>query len=136
MKIDLDSNVFKNQKFIDWLILNNDLFEINISIIVYIETLFWYETRGLSKENLRADLLKINATISEIDTNVAEKTVSQAIKIQNLPFRHHFRDFLIGITSLNRDAIIITNNIRHFTWMPSDKILTPNRLIISITIQQ
>ncbi len=38
LKIGLDSTVFKNRKFIDWLIYNRDLFETHISEVVYVES--------------------------------------------------------------------------------------------------
>jgi hypothetical protein len=47
LKIGLDSTVFKNRKFIDWLIYNRDLLETHISGVVYMETLLWYKRLGI-----------------------------------------------------------------------------------------
>jgi hypothetical protein len=50
LKAGLDSTVFKNRKFIDWLIYNRNLFEMHISEVVNMETLLWYKRLGIGKE--------------------------------------------------------------------------------------
>ena len=49
LKIGLDSTVFKNRKFIDWVIYNRNFFETHISDVVNIETLLWYKRLGIGK---------------------------------------------------------------------------------------
>ena len=61
MKAGLDSTVFKNRKFIDWLISNRDRFETHISEVVYIETLLWYKRIGIGKEGFDDDLNELKA---------------------------------------------------------------------------
>ena len=61
MKVGLDSTVFKNRKFIDWLISNRDRFETHISAVVYIETLLWYKRIGIGKEGFGDDLNELKA---------------------------------------------------------------------------
>lgn len=61
MKAGLDSTVFKNRKFIDWLISNRDRFETHISEVVYMETLLWYKRIGIGKEGFDDDLNELKA---------------------------------------------------------------------------
>lgn len=61
LKIGLDSTVFKNRKFIDWLIYNKNLFETHISEVVYMETLLWYKRLGIGKEGFDDDLNELKA---------------------------------------------------------------------------
>jgi len=63
LKIGLDSTVFKNRKFIDWLIYNKDLFETHISEVVYMETLLWYKRLDIGKEGFDDDLNELHAKI-------------------------------------------------------------------------
>ena len=47
---------FWNQSIINFLILYNDKNVVDISIIVYLETLFWYLTKGLSAQDFNKDI--------------------------------------------------------------------------------
>jgi len=66
----LDSTVFKNRTFIDWLSYNRDLFEIHISEVVYLETLLWYKRLGIGKEWFDGDLNELSAKIILVDVNM------------------------------------------------------------------
>ena len=130
-KIALDSNIFRNQDFLNWLILNKSNYSISISIIVYLETLFWYFTRSTTLEDFTYDLNKINAKVISLDINLAQSTANKAIKSM-LSFKHHARDFIIGSTAISNEAILLTYNKRHFLWMPEGKVKNPEEFVEQI----
>lgn len=128
LRIDLDSNVFRNQALINWLSLQKERFSIGISVIVYLETLFWYLTKLLSTEDFELDLLEIKAVITPLDSSLAQLTAETA-KTSLLPFRHHARDFIIGTSTVMRNAILLTYNVKHFTWMPEGTVTVPEQFL-------
>ena len=80
LKIGLDSTVFKNRKFIEWLIFNKNVFKTHISEIVYIETLLWYKRLGIGKEGFDSDLNELNARINFMDMNLANSFPSNTMQ--------------------------------------------------------
>ena len=99
LRIDLDSNVFRNQAFINWLSLNTEAISTGLSVIVFLETLFWYLTKSMSVEDFELDLQDIKAVVTSLDPPLAQITAETA-KNSLLPFRHHARDFIIGSSAL------------------------------------
>ncbi|MFQ6126018.1 MAG: hypothetical protein ACE5R6_15635 [Candidatus Heimdallarchaeota archaeon] len=128
LRIDLDSNVFRNQDFINWLILNKEAVSAGLSVIVYLETLFWYLTKSLSVADFELDLRTIRAVITPLDPPLAQITAETA-KNSLLPFRHHARDFIIGSSALKRKAILLSYNSKNFTWMPEDTVTSPESFL-------
>ncbi|MHA1728301.1 MAG: type II toxin-antitoxin system VapC family toxin [Promethearchaeota archaeon] len=128
IKIDLDSNVFRNQSFINWLILNKEQISVQLSVIVYLETLFFYLTRTLSPDDFDKDLADFSAEIGVLGLNLSKKVAQHAIK-SSLPFKHHARDFIIGTTTLERNAVLLSYNVKHFQWMPKNNIKTPEQFM-------
>ncbi len=128
IKIALDSNIFRNRNFLNWLIVNKSNFKISISIIVYLETLFWHFTRLVSIEDFSYDLTKINAEVISLDINLSQSTAKNALK-SKLLFKHHARDFIIGSTAISNGAILLTYNKRHFLWMPEGKVKNPEEFV-------
>ncbi|KKK65194.1 hypothetical protein LCGC14_2976610, partial [marine sediment metagenome] len=59
--------------------------------------------------------------------------ISTNAKSSTLPFKHHARDFIIGTQALLTQNILITYNIKHFTWMGKDHYLTPDELVLKIS---
>lgn len=111
-----------------WLNLNHDKISVGISIIAYLETLFWYLTKSLSIEDFQRDLDEIYAGVTPLDPSLAQSVAERAIP-SVLPFRHHARDFIIGTSSIQREAILLTYNIAHFSWMPKGRVATPEKFI-------
>jgi predicted nucleic acid-binding protein len=128
LRIDLDSNVFRNQTFINWLTLNQAVLSTGLSVIVFLETVFWYLTRDLSVEDFQLDLQDLNAVVTPLDSSLAQLTAETA-KTSLLPFRHHARDFVIGTSAVHRAAILLTYNLQHFTWMPSGTVTFPEQFL-------
>jgi predicted nucleic acid-binding protein len=128
-KITLDSNVWKNHYFINWLQSDQSIHKDHICpIIVYLETKLWYDMRGLRLEDFNRDLQELKSKIILFN----ETHVEQVIKFtqnSNLPFRHHARDFIIGAIAFENESLLITNNIGHFGYLPKEKLLTPQQYL-------
>lgn len=132
IKIGLDSNVFKNRRFLEWL-RDTGGFDIHISIIVFMETLLWYLRLGLSKEDFIDDLNKIGIKVINFNDEIASRVVDIATRQgKKFPFRYHARDYVIGATSIVEEASLITYNIKHFGWLKEYDILvqTPEEFIL------
>lgn len=131
MKISLDSTVFRNPKFIFWLQRNKDLFTINLSIIVVLETFHWYNLRKISKTTFDKMLNSLGANIVNLNKNQI-KTISNNVLKSKLRFKHHSRDIIIASHSIQEEAIVITDNTKHFDWMEKEN-LTPDELVVLIS---
>ncbi|MHA2277447.1 MAG: hypothetical protein ACXAC2_16845, partial [Candidatus Kariarchaeaceae archaeon] len=66
MKISLDSTVFRDLDFIDWLYVNSEELEITVSVIVALETSYWYKLRGLDISMFLVELDKIKGKIDDL----------------------------------------------------------------------
>ena len=132
LRIGLDSNVFRNRRFLDWLRYIGK-FEVHISIIVYIETLLWYYKLGLKDADLIDDLNKLRVEIVDLDGKIASLTIINALKYGGkFPFKHHARDYVIGSTAQFKKSILITYNLKHFQWLTElgVDVMTPEELIL------
>ncbi len=131
LRISLDSNVFADQDFIDWLQDCNKDFEIFLSVISALETYHWYNLRGISKELFNKDIQGLNAILLDLTSEEIYK-ISALTKKSNLRFKHHARDFIIGTQALIDKAILITSNHRHFDWMGKENVLSPDSLVTKV----
>ena len=129
MQISLDSNVFRDQDFLEWLIVNSDQISIHLSIITCLETYYWYLMRKLSKTDFEKDLAALQAQIVPFVKNEIYQ-ISQNAKDSSLRFKHHARDFIIGTHAQIQNSILITNNLKHFEWMGPNQAMTPDNFVI------
>ena len=128
--ITLDSNVFKDQLFINFLMDKTEIFsKHNLPLIVYIEVLVWYEMTGLEKDDLDDDLKLIRTSIHDFPLTGINLLMNNIRNNKNLKFRHHARDFLIGTQCMLWESILLTNNKRHFEWIQDDKLMTQQEFI-------
>jgi len=129
-KISLDSNVFRNQWLIDWLVSPEAVHKTHFfPLIAYIEVLVWYEMRGLTREDLDDDLKKIKTEIIEFSIDFIDPLMNSIRYNPNFLFRQHARNFLIGSVVQEKGSILITNNKRHFTWLLPEDVLTPEEYL-------
>ena len=131
LKISLDSTVFRNPKFLFWLQRNRNLFTINISIIVVLETFHWYNLRNIPKTTFDRMLNSFDAKIINLTKNQIGKISNNVLKSQ-LRFKHHSRDIIIASHSIQEQSVMITDNIKHFDWM-DQKNMTPDELVVLIS---
>ena len=131
LKIGLDSTVFKNRKFIDWLIYNKGLFETHISEVVYMETLLWYKRLGIGKGGFDDDLNELHAKIIFVDMKLSDLITENAVKFgREFPFKDHARDYVIGSIAESEECYLITDNVKHFRWLfDRVQVMTPEEFV-------
>ncbi len=135
--ITLDSNVFRDQRLFDWLTSSEAPHTQHVfPLITFIEVLVWYEMRGLTREDLDDDLAKIRTEIVEFSLDYVTPLMINVRSNPNFMFRHHARDFLIGTIVLQKDSLLITNNNRHFAWLPPQKVVSPQEYLSMCLMDQ
>ena len=98
--------------------------------IVQIEAGYYYMLRGFTWKDFQNDISKFNAIPIEWKAKNIPKLLKFAKKNKStLPFRHHFRDFMIGTECAALELDLITNNSKHFQWIPNIRIYTPEQFI-------
>ncbi|MFW9914175.1 MAG: type II toxin-antitoxin system VapC family toxin [Candidatus Thorarchaeota archaeon] len=128
--ITLDSNVFRTQEFLDWLMSDSPPPNRHIfPLILYIEVLVWYEMRGLQRGDLDKDLEKMRTEIVPFEMDYVDALMTNIRSNPSFQFRHHARDFLIGTICQRHHSLLITYNKRHFAWLDSKMIFTPEEYL-------
>lgn len=130
--ITLDSNVFRNRQFIDYLIFHKEQLNIGLPIIVQLEVAYFYKIKGFSWNVFKSEMKKFNAVFMGWKVaSVNEVTVRIFNNRDNLPFKHHFRDYLIGIQSEKAHRNLITYNVSHFEWLDEIWVKTPEDFVLN-----
>ncbi|WP_297550370.1 PIN domain-containing protein [Thermococcus sp.] len=122
MKVVLDTNVFNNWVFLEWLMRSS--LEPVTSSVVYMELLYRYARRkGLEevKSKLAAVFDSLGIEVLEFDWECAELAVKSAIG--RWDFSKNARDYMIGALALKLGAPLVTYNRKDFDWLPD--VLTP-----------
>ena len=129
-KLAVDSNIFRNLDFINYLTLYKSDFHVFIPTIVQLEVGYVYIARGILWEDFRRDIQKFNGIFLEWDNNFIPEVIQYAFREKShLPFKQHFRDFIIGVECKNISASLITYNKKHFTWLKEIHIYNPEEFI-------
>ena len=120
LKLALDSSVFRNRRFLEWLRYTNK-HEVQVSILAYVETLLWYKVLGLNRKDFDEELASLGVSITELSQNLADKTTANALKHRKaFPFKHHARDYVIGTSALESKATLITYNLDDYRWIEEE----------------
>jgi len=129
-KIALDSNVFRNYDFINYLTQYSTDFEIYLPTIVQLEVGYFYKTKNLDWEKFKEDLDKFGCKMIKWGNFKPSEIIENAFKNRkNLPFKHHFRDYIIATECENLIEKLITYNIKHFNWENKIEIITPENFV-------
>ncbi|MHA1282757.1 MAG: hypothetical protein ACTSQP_09665 [Promethearchaeota archaeon] len=129
-KIAIDSNVFRNFDFINYLRKNKESIQTFIPTIVNLEIGYFHLVNGISWEDYVQEIKKFNGIFLEWDSIIISEVLNNAIKNKNvLPFKHHFRDFLIGSQCEQLELNLISYNINHFKWLKTISVLTPEEFL-------
>ncbi len=136
-KIAIDSNVFRNLNFINYLKQNKASLQVFFPTIVYLEVAYYYLRKGISWEDFLEDIQKFNGTFLDWKSIVIKNVLINAIKNKStMPFRHHIRDFLIGTQCETLKIALISYNKKHFQWLiKTVSVLTPEEFIQKRNIQ-
>ncbi|TFH26220.1 MAG: hypothetical protein E4G98_07285 [Promethearchaeota archaeon] len=126
----LDSNVFRNYDFINYLSLNAQDFEIYLPTVVQLEVGYFYRTKGENWDFFLKDLEKFGCKLMQWGMFKNSIVIENAfMHRKELPFQHHFRDYIIGTECENEVEMLISYNIKHFIWVKKVKIVTPEELV-------
>ena len=128
-KITLDSNVWRDHLFISYLQSEKSTHVQHICpIIVYLETRLWYDMNGLSHDDFDLDLKNLRTKVIDFSKSHVEFIVDITKKTR-IPFRQHARGFMIGSIVQSENSLLITNNKKHFDWLPSKTVLSPKEYL-------
>ncbi|MCK4780447.1 MAG: type II toxin-antitoxin system VapC family toxin [Candidatus Lokiarchaeota archaeon] len=131
-KIAIDSNVFRNLNFINYLRLNKAEIQVYIPSIVSFEIGYYFLNKGITWEDFLIEIQKFNGVFLEWDSVVLLDVIKNVIaNKKTLPFRHHFRDFLIGTQCEKTGFNLISYNKNHFLWLKRISIQTPEEFILN-----
>ena len=130
-KIAIDSNVFRNLNFINYLRINKAEIQVYIPSIVSFEIGYYFLTKGIAWEDFLKEIQKFNGIFLEWDSVVLLEVLKNALNNkETLPFRHHFRDFMIGTQCENTGLDLISYNKNHFKWLKRISIQTPEEFVL------
>ncbi len=129
-QIALDSNIFRNQKFIDYLIFKKDSLSIALPIIVQLEVGYFYRLKGHSWKVFETEMKKFDCKMLGWDCGSVSSIVSRSYdNRRKLPFRDHIRDYIIGVQVEKEERGLITYNTSHFKWLNHIEVKTPEEFI-------
>jgi hypothetical protein len=129
--IALDSNVFRNLDFINYITIYKNKLSIHLPSIVQLELGYYYLAKGSTWNLFLRDIQKFNGKMMEWNTIKIENVLQTAISQKGvLPFKEHFRDFIIGTQCESRSCSLITYNSHHSSWLKQIITYTPESFII------
>ena len=127
----IDSNIFRNLNFINYLRMNKTDIQVFIPSIVNFEIGYYFLIKGITWEDYLAEIQKFNGKILDWDSVITQDVLKNAINNRKtLPFRHHFRDFIIGTQCENLGLDLISYNKSHFDWVKNVITQTPEEFIL------
>ena len=130
-KVAIDSNVFRNLNFINYLRINKEKIQVYIPSIVSFEIGYYFLTKGITWEDFLKEIQKLHGIFLEWDSVVLLEVLKNALNNKEiLPFRHHFRDFMIGTQCEKIGLNLISYNKNHFEWLKRISIQTPEEFIL------
>jgi predicted nucleic acid-binding protein len=132
LRIAYDTNTYRCEILIPFLIQYKNFFQIYIPSIVYAEKGYSFLLKGLDFHAFNTEIKAYNGKImslSKVDIESCMKIVYNSRKI--LPFKEHSRDYLIAGQCCNKIDTFITYNKKHFQMMnlTQIEILTPEEFI-------
>ena len=127
----IDSNIFRNLNFINYLRMNKTDIQVFIPSIVNFEIGYYFIIKGITWEDYIAEIQKFDGKILDWDSVITQDVLKNAINNKKtLPFRLHFRDFIIGTQCENLGLDLISYNKSHFDWVKNVITQTPEEFIL------
>lgn len=128
-----DTNTFRSENLIPFLIKNQKIFHIVIPAIIYAERGYSFLLNGDSFQTFDEEIVTYNGEVLPLTL----VQITNAIKLahahrKNLPFRDHSRDYLIAGQCQGTIDIFISYNIKHFQALAltSTRIMTPEEFFL------
>jgi hypothetical protein len=121
----LDTNVFSNKGFCEW--LKRSDCDAYISAIAYTELLYHYlKKKGKDgREFVDAFLDALKIQVVPFDRECA-RIASKAV-IGRWDFKKKVRDYMIGSLAVKLRGLMITYNVKDFDWI--DEVYTPDEFL-------
>ncbi|MFQ6137246.1 MAG: type II toxin-antitoxin system VapC family toxin [Candidatus Hydrothermarchaeales archaeon] len=127
MKLLLDTNVFSNKKFLEW--LKQQKTTAYMSSISYVELFYHFLKKGRDEEFMDAFLKATGVEILPFDLECAKITSKSSIG--RWDFKEHARDYMIGSLALKHGGLLVTENIKDFEWMKK-RVKSPDEFLKTI----
>ena len=71
------------------------------------------------------------------DNSLILEVIQNAFAYKNqLPFKNHIRDFIIGTECEKKQTPLITYDKKHFTWVNKIKIFTPEEYLLELSLKE
>ena len=122
MKLDLDTNVFNNRQFCDWLFLQDK--EKYLPAVAYMEYLYHHLKKGNTESMVDAFLEHMNIVVPFGKDEAVQAALGS---FGNWDFGDNAREYTIGATAIKLNVTLVTNNIKHFKWM--ENVTTPEDIL-------
>ncbi len=127
-----DTNTFRCEDLIPFLIQNQGRFRVMIPAIVYVERGYSYLLNGESFKIFDEEIATFNGEVLPLTRAQIMIALNLAHKHRKiLPFRDHSRDYLIAGQCQGAINILVSYNVKHFQTLALDptRILTPEAFI-------
>ena len=126
MRLVLDTNVFANKKFCDWLRKHDEVEKI-LPCIGYLELIYHYLKRGKTEDFVDKFLEVHGVGVAPFNMEVARVAARAATK--RWDFKEKAGDYIIGATVIVHDAKLVTYNLKDFGWLPRERVLSPDEFL-------
>jgi len=123
MKLVLDTNIFNSKNFCNWLLTSSE--EKYLPAVAYMEYLYHNLKKGNTESMVNTFLEEMNVIVVPFGIEEASKAAQGAIG--NWDFSENARDYAIGSTAVAMDAILVTNNLKHFKWL--ENVVNPDEIL-------
>lgn len=126
-KVVLDTNVFSNKEFCNW--VKESDYAAFVSAITYMELLYHYLKRKgeTGEEFVDAFLETLNVLVISLDLECAK--IASKSAIGRWDFKRNARDYMIGSLAVKLKCPLITSNINDFEWMEEAFLFTPEKFL-------
>jgi len=115
LRVLLDTNVLSELEFLKWLMTAEGMEKL-MSTITVMEFAYHLFKKGKGQGRLKAFMELYSIATSPYTEEAAIKAALSAAG--RWDFKSRARDYAIGATALTLGAILITQNLRDFDWMP------------------
>jgi predicted nucleic acid-binding protein len=128
-----DTNTFRSEDLIPFIIKKQAKFHVKIPAIVYAERGYSFLLNGESFQTFDEEIATYNGDVLPLTREQVVVAINLAHKHRkNLPFRDHGRDYLIAGQCQGTIDIFISYNVKHFQVLSLSptRTLTPEEFIL------
>jgi len=123
MKMVLDTNIFNNKNFCEWLLKSSE--DKYLPAFAYLEYLYHNFKKGNTESMVDTFLEEMN--ISIVPFGKDEALTAALAAIGRWDFKDNARDYSIGATAVRLKGQLVTYNIKDFKWL--ENVVTPEEIL-------